>query len=383
MTYDVIVLGIGAMGAATCYQLAKQGHRVLGLEQYQIGHSRGSSHGETRVIRKAYFEDPNYVPLMHRAYELWAELESDSNEVLFNHCGVVIYGHPQTSPIYKGVVRSASLYNLSIEELAHAQAIARFPAYTPPADYQGVFEPGAGFLHAERAVLAHASQARKFGAEIHEGEAVRHWKSDGSSAVSVTTDLATYSASRLVVAGGSWSAKLVSDLGLPLSLDRMLLMWFEAKSQQASVERGTPVFLVDTGNDVYYGFPMIDGRTVKIASHAVKHRIQDPSEKDLLQIPADKLRDAQDFIDQFLPFVSPKLDHFSTCIYTMTPDEHFIIDVHPQNANVVYACGFSGHGFKFSSVVGEILAELALTGKSHHPIGFLRQRVPATLAGGG
>lgn len=358
------------MGSAACFHLAKRGQKVLGLEQFQIGHDRGSSHGETRLIRQAYFENASYVPLLFRAYELWQELGELSQEELLVKNGLVIYGRPGSSQVYEGTLRSASLYNIPMEKWTHAEALKRQPMYRPPEGFSAVFEPGAGFLQAERSVKAHAKQARILGAEIHEGETVLSYE-PANGGVVVRTDKGEYSAGRLVIAGGGWSSRLMSGLGLPLTLRRMLLGWFKASSSHA-LSAGTPCFIFDLDDDFYYGFPQLDGSTVKMAAHRGYEVLESPEEKDSISLNEARIEALRSCIKRCMPGVTEQLDRSAHCIYTMTPDEDFLIDMHPEHPQISFAAGFSGHGFKFSSVVGEILADLACEGRTKHPIGFLR-----------
>ena len=368
-TFDTIVIGVGAMGAAACYHLAMRGQKVLGLEQFSIGHDKGSSHGETRLIRQAYFENANYVPLLLRAYELWDELAARSGEEILVRNGLVIYGRPERSTVYQGTLRSGRLYNIPIQELGRAEVIRRFPLYLPPEGFGAVFEPGAGFLHAERAVKAHVRHASLLGAEIREREEVLGWSAVEAGG-KVRTSHGEYSAARLVITGGGWSQGLLRELGLPLSLRRMLLGWFRA-GEAHQLGRGAPCFIFDLDDDFYYGFPMIDGQTFKMASHHGFELMERPEEKDAHEPTPARIEALRSCIRRCLPSASTELTRAAHCIYTMTPDEDFVIDQHPSFPQVSFASGFSGHGFKFASVVGEVLADLAMHGKTRHPIDFL------------
>ena len=365
--FDSIVIGLGAMGSAAASQLAKRGQRVLGLEQYSLGHDHGSSHGETRLIRQAYFENPDYVPLLLRAYELWDELARASGEELFVRNGLVIYARPESSKVYQGALRSGKIYSIPMEEWGREESLRRFPFYRPPEGFGAVFEPGAGFLRAEACVLAYAADARKRGAELHERETLLEY-SAGGGRVKVRTDQGEYEAAHLVVAGGGWSAGLLRGLGLPLTLRRMLLAWFKAGIEH----RGAPGFIFDLADDFYYGFPQIDGETIKIAAHHGYQLMDRPEEKDDVAPGEARIESLRACIRACLPEVSATLVRTKHCIYTMTPDEDFVIDTYPEHPEIVFAAGFSGHGFKFASVVGEVLADLALEGRTRHPIRFLR-----------
>lgn len=360
------------MGSAACYHLAKRGKKVLGLEQFTASNHMGSSHGETRTIRRAYFEHSNYIPLLNRAYVLWEALEKKSQQKLLIKNGLVIYGDPASSVVFKGTAESAQKYNIPVEILNHQDATQRFPLFHSDKKMSAIYEPDAGFLHVEKCVEAHAALAKNLGAMIHENEAVTDYTTSDKD-VTVVTKKDTYTADRLVITGGPWNIELLKDLGIPLKLKRLVQYWFNAPLE-FDLNHKTPCFAFHENNDFYYGFPMLDGKTIKLASHFARAAIQEPSEKNIREVPSDELTEMQKFIKRSLPKATTKLDRFSPCIYTMTPDEHFVIDKHPKNNRVSFAAGFSGHGFKFSSVVGEILADLAIDGMTKHPIDFLRLR---------
>jgi sarcosine oxidase len=367
--FDVIVIGLGAMGASACYHLAARGHRVLGLEQHHLAHDRGSSHGETRLIRKSYFENPDYVPLLCRAFDLWDALQAECGETLFERNGLVTFGRPGQSRVYEGTLASGRLHEIPLERLKRDEALRRWPIYRPPEGFAALYEPGAGFLYAEKSVLAHAGQARRYGAILRENEPVLDFHVENGRA-HVRTTQARYSAARLIVAGGGWSARLLSALGLPLKLRKMTLGWFSAAKQHAA-EIGTPGFVFDLDEDFYYGFPQIDGESVKTAGHRRFETLEEPEDKDAQPPAPERMEALRGFVRDCLPYATDKPLRFSNCIYTMTPDEDFVIDRHPGAPELVFAAGFSGHGFKFASVVGEILADLAIDGATRHPIGFL------------
>jgi sarcosine oxidase len=367
--YDVIVLGIGGMGAATVFELARRGRRVLGLEQFDLGHDRGSSHGQTRVIRKAYFEHPNYVPLLRRAYQRWYDLEQRQGRHLFTECGGLYIGHP-TGELVSGVRRSAKEHGLTIEEVSAAEMRRRYPAFHLGEEYVGVLEPGAGFLYVEHSVVAHVEEAIRLGAELRPNEAVLSWEASATG-VTVRTEGGTYSAARLIVTAGAWASRMLADLGLPLTVRRKVLLWY-ATADDALLRRDVfPIYMAETPQGFYYGFPVIDGNGHKLARHDGGDVVSDPARVNRDVSPADE-EDVHQFLARHLPTVDGPLRHSRVCMYTLTPDEHFIIDVHPEHSNVAVAAGFSGHGFKFASVVGEVLADLAEKGKTELPIDMFR-----------
>ena len=367
-SYDVIVLGVGGMGSAACQQLASRGARVLGLEQFQLVHDRGSSHGETRIIRQAYFEHPDYVPLLLRTYELWRQLEQSTGRTLFDQVGLVMSGIADGETI-SGAKTSANLHHLTIEELTASAANRRWPAFSFPDEHAVVFEPVAGMLRVEACVQAHLDRATGQGAEIHANEQVLSWTSTGNS-VSVQTDRGEYSAGNLVITAGAWASRSLQDLGLPLQVLRKFVGWFPIRQGPYRSDQGMPTYFFELPHGTFYGFPSIDGQTVKMAEHSGGQPVDDPTLVDRALHDFDLPR-LSGFLQDHLPGLSPTPVRHSVCQYTMTPDQHFIVDRHPQWPNVALAAGFSGHGFKFAPVIGEALADLAWNQSTQLPIGFL------------
>jgi sarcosine oxidase len=368
--FDVIVIGVGAMGAAACWELARRGARVLGLEQFDLPHARGSSHGYSRVTRTAYFEHPDYVPLLRRAHERWADLEQESGEAILHLVGGLYLG-PRDGPLVSGSLRSAREHGLVYEILERAALARRYPQFTVPDDWIGMLEPDAGFLRPELAISAFAHCAMQRGAEIHGHEEVRSWVAHNSH-VSVTTTRGTYEAEQLIFSGGAWSGQLVRDLGVELTVTRQVLGWVWPRSSKLFQSGTLPVWMIDRlDGTVYYGFPMITHSPgLKLALHAPL-RTTDPN-RVAREISAEDEETFRECLRRFIPEGNGPTLAIRTCLYTNSPDGHFIVDRHPQHARVLIAAGFSGHGFKFASVIGEVLAELAHTGKTNLPIGFLR-----------
>jgi sarcosine oxidase len=370
-TYDVIVLGLGGMGTAAACELARRGRRVLGIEQFEVGHQRGSSHGQTRIIRKAYYEHPDYVPLLRRAYERWYDLEQQSGERMLLECGVLSLGSAN-SDVVAGVLRSATEHELPIEELGQAELARRFPQFRCDDSWRGVLEREAGLLFVERCVTAHASEARRHGAELHEHEEVLGWRADDRH-VEVVTKSDRYAAERLVVAAGAWATRLLDDIGVPLSVMRQVAMWFDVSSPADFRRDRFPCYCVDTPAGFFYGFPMLDLLGIKVARHYGAAELSDPSAVDWQTRALDE-PPVREFLQAHLPGIDGEVTSASVCMYTLTPDRHFVIDLHPRHANVAVAAGFSGHGFKFASVVGEILADLCEHGATTAPIEMFRAR---------
>lgn len=367
-TYDVIVLGTGGVGSAAAWHSARRGVKVLGLDRFAGGHAHGSSHGQTRIIRKAYFEHPDYVPLLNRAYELWAELEQHANEQLYHEVGLIEIGPPD-SVVIPGVLESARQHQLQVDELTKQDVAERFPGFIVPETSVAVFEPHAGYLMVERCVLAHLAEAKKCGAELRTGETIIDWQANDVG-VTVRTDKRTYAARKLVITAGAWASELLGELGLDLRVRRKHLHWYACDDARYRADHGCPVFFYETPAGYFYGFPRIDDRGIKVADHTGGTEITDPLADDKSREPED-VRRVEQFLGAHLPGVSATSTRHEVCYYTMSPDEHFIVDTHPRYKNVVFAAGLSGHGFKFTSVLGEALADLADHGTTRLPIGFL------------
>lgn len=369
--FDVIVLGVGGMGSAACFELARRGRRVLGLEQFPLVHSRGSSHGHTRIIRTAYAEHPGYVPLVRRAFERWYELEQLTGRHLLTDCPCLNVGPPGSEHV-EGVRASVREHGLTATEMTGSEIGRAFPAFRFPDEYRGVVEDAAGFLYVEDCVRAHIDSAVSLGAEIHGEEPVREWKAAGDG-VEVTTEKATYRAAKLVVTAGAWATRLLADVGVPLAVMRQTLLWFDAGNRAAEFRRGKfPVFIADTPGQQFYGLPAIDRYGLKVARHYAAPELPNPDGVDW-DVAAADVAAMRPVLDQYIPGLGP-FTKGQVCMYTVTPDRHFVIDVHPRHPQVSVACGFSGHGFKFASAVGEVLAELAETGTTRHGIGLFSAR---------
>jgi sarcosine oxidase len=377
-SWDCIVLGTGGAGSAALYHLSKRGARALGIDRFPPGHDRGSSHGDTRIIRQAYFEHPDYVPLLLRAYQLWRELEERSGKELYGEVGLLQVG-PPGGQVVPGVVESARNHGLPVEELSGREVQARFPGFRVDPEMSGVFERRAGFLRVEECVRAHAEEARRLGAELRTGESVRGWRAEGSG-VAVETDCGTYRAGRLIITAGSWAGTLLEGLGLHLEVRRKPLLWYATRGDGPGdlyrAERGCPCFLYEVPEGIFYGFPRIDRFGLKAAEHTGGERVADPLQVDRSLRDLDR-RPVDGFLRRHLPGVGGEILKHVVCMYTMTPDEHFIIDRHPRHSQVAIAAGLSGHGFKFTAVLGEVLAQLVLDGRAELPIGFLACDRPA------
>ncbi|HEX3869684.1 MAG TPA: N-methyl-L-tryptophan oxidase [Pirellulales bacterium] len=377
--YDAIVLGTGAMGSAALWRLARRGLRVLGLEQFGPAHDRGSSHGQTRIIRQAYFEHPDYVPLLLRAYEVWHELAEGAKAKLFEFPGLLQIGRPE-GEVIPGILRTAQLHGLAVEKLSPSEIARRFSAFRADDEMVGLFEARAGFLRVERCVSAMLDAATAQGAVAHFNETVQRWAVRGSN-VEVETDRATYACDRLVVSAGAWAGRMLADVGLKLEVLRKPQLWYRTTHDALRVENGCPAFLYETAEGIFYGFPAIDSGdvkadalkadTVKVAEHTGGAIVADPSNVDRQVTSADRER-IEAFTSKYLRGVSRQCTRSSVCMYTMTPDARFVIDLHPRWPQVAFVAGLSGHGFKFAPVLGEALADLVATGTTALSIEFLR-----------
>lgn len=365
--YDVIVLGLGGMGSAALAHLAARGQRVIGLEQFSPAHHLGSSHGRSRIIRQAYFEDPAYVPLLLRAYELWSDLERTTGRSLFLRTGGLMTGYPG-SEVVEGSIRSARTHGLPHEVMDAAQIRRRFPATRPLDDEIGLYEPNAGLLFPEECILAHLERAVAAGAEARFGTRVLGWSATPGGGVEVQTSQGPVAAGRLVISAGAWFGRVAPELGLPLRVERNVLHWFEPTAGLAELGPDRmPVYLLQRrGARVIYGFPYLADQGIKVAFHH-SGELADPDKLNREVAPAE-VAEMEAALAGWLPDAPGRCRASAVCMYTNTPDEHFVMGLHPVHPQVVVAGGFSGHGFKFCSVVGEVLADLATAGATRHPV---------------
>jgi sarcosine oxidase len=359
--YDAIVLGLGAMGSATLCQLALRGWRVLGLEQFSPGHSLGSSHGDSRIIRETYFEHPLYVPLVRRAHDLWRELEERSGAALMTINGGLMIGQPDGT-VVSGTLRSAAEHRLQYELLTPEATRERFPAFRLSDDLVAVFDPRAGYLDPEACNKAHIDVAREAGAVARFDEPVQKWTPDGEG-VRVTTPTAGYFADRLVIAGGAWTAELLRELELPLTVERQSVFWLEPKVQAEQYNRAQfPIYAHEyKPGSICYGFPRLPrGVKASVMHDGETSERPDQVRRTIEESEAEPLRDA---LRPVLPGLAEAAVRDSdVCMFTNTPDRDFIVDFHPSYPQVLVSSACSGHGFKFASALGEVHADLLTTG---------------------
>jgi len=377
VSHDVIVVGLGGMGSAAAYHLAARGQKVLGLEKYTPAHDKGSSHGGSRIIRQSYFEDPAYVPLLLRSYQLWEALAADTGLEVYRLTGGLFMGAPDSLTV-AGSLRASQEWGLPHEVLQAEQIADRFPMLTPRRGDVALYEAKAGFARPEMTVQAHLDLAQRAGATLHFGEEVLDW-AETPAGVSVTTTHGTYTAGQLVICPGAWAPKLLSAFGIPITVERQVLYWLDPVGGTAPFEEH-PIFIYENRHGMQvYGFPAIDGPTggVKV-SFFRKGVVCTPDTIDR-QVHDDEIAAIREQVTELVPALAGPCVHSATCMYSNTPDEHFVIARHPDAANVSIACGFSGHGFKFVPVVGEILADLATTGATAHPISLFDPRRLVTI----
>ena len=369
--FDVIVIGLGGMGSATAHHLARRGKRVLGLEQYDLLHELGSSHGLTRIIRLAYHEHPSYVPLLRRSYELWHELERLAGEQLLITTGS-LEGGDENGATFRGALEAAELHDIPHEVLGGAELRRRHPAYAGFGDEtRVVWQPDGGFLLAERSVLAHTRAAEANGADLHFREPVLAWEPTSDGGVRVTTAVDTYQADRLVITAGPWASRLVPRLKALAIPERQVMGWLEPRRPELFTPGAFPVFLLDVEDGSWYGFPVHGVPGFKFARY---HHRAEPIDPDDPDRSANAEDDAllHEFASRYFPDGAGRTLMLKACIFTNSPDEHFIVDRLPDATQVSIAAGFSGHGYKFCSVIGEIMADLAIEGSTAHDIGLFR-----------
>ncbi|MGE0710562.1 MAG: N-methyl-L-tryptophan oxidase [Planctomycetota bacterium] len=367
---DLVILGLGGVGSAAAFAASDRGLRVTGVDRFHPPHDRGSTHGDTRLIRLTYFEGADYVPLLRRSYALWEELQREAGEELYVECGLLEAG-PRGGALLSSLDAVSQAEGLALEALDAAAVAARFPGFWLPPGCDARFEARAGFLRVERCVTAHLRLANWRGVELRGGTRALGWTRRGPDHVEVELEggerLATR---RLVVCAGPWAQDLLADLGVPLRVARQPLLWF-ASDPVHSLEAGAPGFLFETaGGGAYYGFPA-EGGALKVARHGAGELVSDPLTVDRATRAADEL-DVRGFLDVHLPALRGRpLVRHAVCMYTNSPDEHFLVDRLPGAPEVVFAAGLSGHGYKMASALGEALVALALDEPTPTPLGFL------------
>ncbi len=374
MQYDAVVVGLGAMGSAAVYQLAKAGATVLGIDRLAPPHAQGSTHGDTRITRVGIGEGMEYVPLVRRSHELWREIEGQTGTELLRQCGGLVLATPSNQSMHGSdtfldqTIAAAREFGIDHEVLPAAEVGERFPQFRLSGSELAYREPGAGFVRPERCVDAQLTLARRLGATIRLGEQALSYADHGTH-VTVQTTTGTVTASKLIVSAGPWVTQLVPDLADRLTVYRQVLFWFDLEDRsQYDAYREMPIFIWWSGrsrDDMMYGFPMIDGPDggAKVAGEQyTTSTTVDSVRREVTQDEVDAMYD--EHVRDRLPGLGRRCVKARSCLYTVAPASRFIIDVHPGLPNVIVASPCSGHGFKHSAAIGECLAQLATTGKS-------------------
>ena len=367
--YNTIVLGIGGMGSATLYHLAKRGQKVLGIERFQIPHEMGSSHGLTRIIRLAYYEDPSYVPLLRRAYELWNTLESEVDERLLTITGSIDAG-AEDDEVFAGSLKSCLEHDLPHEVLDSQALSQRFPGYQFPSHIYALFQPQGGFLIPESCIESHVHVA-----DLLTDTQVLDWEPT-TNGVTVRTAEQTFTADKLVITAGAWANKLLPILQNKTIAERQVLIWLAIQSPEIFTPERFPVFNCSVEEGRFYGFPEVNptGKTPGFKYGRWHHLDEqvDPDDFSRLEVHQRDEDILRGFAERYFPQASGETLSMKACIFTNSPDEHFIMDTHPDHPQVSFASGMTGHGFKFCSVIGEIMADLSQHGQTTHNIDILR-----------
>jgi sarcosine oxidase len=368
--YDVVVVGLGAMGSAALYALAQRGRRVIGIDRFEPGHHLGSSYGESRIIRMAYYEDPSYVPLLRLAYEAWERLERHTGEHILTITGILEAGI-EGSALVEGSLRSARQHDIPHEVLLPGQVNKRFPAFSIPPDWHCVFQPDAGILRPEKAINLFVKSASELGATVALGTRVKRVLPIGEHVEVHLESGETIEAGSAVLAVGPWIQELVPELGSKMRLTRQPLMWFEPLIKQWVRPPSMPVFFFHTPDDLIYGFPDFQGSGVKAGLHSSCGELRTADEIRAEVSDEEKVH-LKRIMGRFIPAAAGRVRQTHVCIYTRSTDEHFVLGLHPSASQIVLASPCSGHGFKFASIFGEILADLAMRRATDKPIDFFR-----------
>jgi sarcosine oxidase len=370
-SYDVIVAGVGGMGGSALLHLARAGLKVCGLEQFTPGHDRGSSHGDSRIVRKAYFLDPGYVPLMHRSYELVAELEAQRKTKLFHHVGLLTAGVID-SPFHRGMERCFATHDLPHDRWDVHETRRRYPHILLPEDSVVYFDHTGGYANPEAVVRAHVQSAVEEGATLLAGERILGWRS-GQHSVEVRTATRTLHAAKLVLTTGAWIIPELRRLGVPLTLKRKVQVWYEVADIAPFRPEVCPVFILKNRGGDFYGFPTLDGRTVKTAETSGGTELASADGQHDRLLPSDHENLTRFMGNTFGPLAGRPVAH-KECLQTFTADQNFLIDLHPETDRVVLCSPCSGHGFKFVPVMGEILRDLATGRDPGFDLGLFRLR---------
>jgi sarcosine oxidase len=370
--YDVIVAGIGGMGSAACYHLAKRGQRVLGLEKFDLGHTMGSSHGLTRIIRIAYFEGEQYVPLLKRAAQLWKETGEEAGTELFYVTGSLDIA-PEGDGFVEASRDSCIRHGLVHEVLDRREITKRYPAFQLTPKHQALWQPDGGFIASERAIYAHAGLAMKHGADLRFNEPILSWKPTVNGGVEVRTARTTYTAGHLVLSSGAWMPELVPALGKVEHIVKQAIGWFGVKNPAQFQPDKFPVFILTVEEGNFYGFPLWEHPGFKLGGPHFAREPIDPNNPDRTP-SAKQVAAIRDCLKKYIPDAAGDPLTLKGCMYTVTPDEHFVVDRLPDTPQVIALSPCSGHGYKFCSVLGEVAADLVTKGETPFDISALSIR---------
>lgn len=374
--YDVVVVGAGSMGMAAGYYLAKQGVNTLMIDAFDPPHEKGSHTGATRLIRHACGEGYDYVPLALRAQKLWDDLQETTNERIFTKTGVVTFG-PSESLFVQTAINGGHEYELNIETLSADEINERWPGITVPDGQIGCYEPDAGVLFSENCIRAFKRLALDAGAELKTNSPVMNIDVFEDS-VKVDTNGESFTADKLIITGGAWNKKILDDLDLQIRIQpsRQTIAWFDSDDVLYKSD-GFPGFFADVPTGVYYGFPSIDGTGLKIGRYDNGDNIDPSYYNDEFGAYEKDEKDICGFLDEYMKQANGSINVGKTCMFTNTPDENFVIDTHPEHDHIAIAAGFSGHGYKFSSAVGEVLSELVTNGETKQDISLFKATRPS------
>jgi sarcosine oxidase len=369
-SFDVVVVGLGAMGAATLFAIAQRGRKVIGIDRFEPTHHLASSYGESRIIRMAYYEDPSYVPLLRLAYEGWRRLEKQTGEQVLTITGILEAGIAG-SELVEGSLRSAQQHDIPHEVLLPSEANQRFPAFSIPPGWDCVFQPDAGILQPEKSIDLFIKSARKSGASIASGTKVKRVRPVGDGVEVQLESGERIEAGSAVIAAGPWIQELVPELGSKMRLTRQPLMWFEPHNKHLVLPEAMPVFFFHAPEDLIYGFPDFRGTGVKAGSHRACGELTSADQVRAEVSKEEELR-LERLLGKYIPAAAGRVRQTHVCIYTRSPDEHFVLGLHPSAPQIVLASPCSGHGFKFAGIFGDIIADLATLRATDKPIEFFR-----------
>ncbi|HET7325624.1 MAG TPA: N-methyl-L-tryptophan oxidase [Halococcus sp.] len=363
--YDAIVVGVGGMGSATVYRLAERGLDVLGIERFDIPHARGSSHGSTRIVRLTQPEDPSYVPLARATYDNWRDLEAATGRDLLTTTGS-IHASPADADLFTDARRSVETHDIDHEVLTGTEVNECFPGYGLPPDYRAVYQPDGGFVDCEQAVIAHVEAAHAEGAIIRARERVLDWHETGDG-VRLKTDKGRYEADDVVITAGAWASDFFSDLASALTPERRIMAWLQPDEPEQFQPETFPVFSLTGEHGDGYGFPIHDVPGFKFGREPSFPNAVTPSEMAQEPTTIEEERHRA-FAEAYFPDGAGPTMQLRTCMITESSDGHFVLGTHPNYDGVHVATGFTGHGFKFTAVVGEILADFVTDGDTTHAV---------------